>query len=210
MRITSFAVDDQIPYVFSSKYPKNVLGGQADHVVVKYRTSFAEGEELGIIYRTVNNPEYNVDMCYSELVGTDGQWHTVIFYMTEEASWNHFIMNLGLVPFYYADSSAQETMDIAWIKFYQEDPYDLYYESEYDPDGKPGGDEDTTAEEDVTADPEGDDTTAAEDVTTEPADESTEAPTEPAEKKGCGSAMGFGVAAVLTAMAAAVALKKKD
>ena len=193
--------------MFSSKYPKNVLGGQADHVVIKYRTSFADGDELGIIYRTVNNPEYNLDMCYSELVGTDGEWHTVIFYMTEEASWNHFIMNLGLIPFYYANDTAQETMDIAWIKFYQLDPYDLYFESLYDPDGKPDKDEDTSAAEDDTT-ASADETTAPEAPTDAPA---TEAPaeTEPA-KKGCGSSIGFGVAAVLSAMAAAVALKKKD
>ena len=210
MRITSFAVDDQFPYVFSSKYPKNVLGGQADHVVIKYRTSFADGDELGIIYRTVNNPEYNLDMCYSELVGTDGEWHTVIFYMTEEASWNHFIMNLGLIPFYYANDTAQETMDIAWIKFYQEDPYDLYFESLYDPDGKPDKDEDTSAAEDDTT-ASADETAAPEDATQAPDGAATEAPaeTEP-EKKGCGSSIGFGVAAVLSAMAAAVALKKKD
>ena len=210
MRITSFAVDDQMPYVFSNKYPKRVLAGSGDHVVVKYRTSFAEGDEMGIIYRTVNNPEYNVDMCYSELVGTDGEWHTVIFYMTEEASWNHFILNLGLVPFYYADDTAQETMDIAWIKFYQEDPYDLYFDSLYDPDGKPDKDEDTTAAEEETTVP-ADETTAPEDATQAPDGAATEAPTEtePA-KKGCGSSIGFGVSAVLSAMAASVALKKKD
>ena len=181
-----------------------------DYVVVKYRTSFAEGEELGILYRTVNSPEYNLDMCYSELIGTDGQWHTVIFYMTEEASWNHFILNIGLAPFYYADDTAQETMDIAWIKFYQEDPYDLYYESEYDPDGEPDGDGDTTAAEEETSAP-ADETQPPEDATQAPDDAATEAPaeTEP-EKKGCGSSIGFGVAAVLSAMAAAVALKKKD
>jgi hypothetical protein len=210
MRITSFAVDDNVPYVFSNKYPKRILAGSGDHVVVKYRTSFAEGDELGIIYRTVNNPEYNLDMAYSELVGTDGEWHTVIFYMTEEASWNHFILNLGLAPFYYADDTAQETMDIAWIKFYQEDPYDLYFESEYDPDGKPGKDEDTTAADEETTVP-ADETQPPEDTTQTPDGTATEAPaeTEP-EKKGCGSSIGFGVAAVLSAMAAAVALKKKD
>ena len=207
MRITSFAVDDQIPYVFSNKYPKRILGGSGDYVVVKYRTSFAEGDELGILYRTVNTPEYNLDMCYSELIGTDGQWHTVIFYMTEEASWNHFILNVGLAPFYYADDTAQETMDIAWIKFYQEDPYDLYYESEYDPDGEPDGDGDTTAVEEETSAP-ADETRPPEDATDAPA---TEAPTETeAEKKGCGSSISFSMAAILTAMAAAVALKKKD
>jgi hypothetical protein len=210
MRITSFAVDDNVPYVFSNKYPKRILAGSGDHVVVKYRTSFADGDELGILFRTVNNPEYNLDMCYSELIGTDGEWHTVIFYMTEEASWNHFILNLGLAPFYYADDTAQETMDIAWIKFYQEDPYDLYFESEYDPDGKPGKDEDTTAADEETSAP-ADETQPPEDATQAPDGTATEAPaeTEP-EKKGCGSSIGFGVAAVLSAMAAAVALKKKD
>jgi hypothetical protein len=38
----------------------------------------------------------------------------------------------------------------------------------------------------------------------------TEAPTDaPEEKKGCSSALGFGVTALLMAMAAAVAMKKK-
>ena len=149
-------------------------------------------------------------MAYSELIGTDGEWHTVIFYMTEEASWNHFILNLGLAPFYYADDTAQETMDIAWIKFYQEDPYDLYFESLYDPDGKPDKDEDTSAAEDDTT-ASADETAAPEDATQAPDGAATEAPaeTDPA-KKGCGASVSFGVAAVLSAMSAAVALKKKD
>ena len=115
-----------------------------------------------------------------------------------------------MAPFYYADDTAQETMDIAWIKFYQEDPYDLYYESEYDPDGKPGKDEDTTAAGEETSAP-ADGTQPPENVTNAPDGTVTEAPTETEEtKKGCGSSIGFGMVAVLSAMAAAVALKKKD
>ena len=203
MRITSFGSDDSIAYVYSNKFPKNVLGGQADHVVIKYRTSYADAEDLGIIYRTVNNPEYNLDACYFETIGGDGEWHTVIFYMMDEASWNHFIMNLGLVPFVYDDDAAQQTIDIAWIKFYQLDPYDLYADSQF---GE-GSRETEAPAEDTTAE----DTEAPAEDTTAPTDADTVAPTvDPVEKKGCGSVIGFGAVAVLSAMAATVALKKKD
>jgi hypothetical protein len=56
--------------------------------------------------------------------------------------------------------------------------------------------------------------TDAPDVTEAPTDTpdaGTEAPTDaPVEKKGCGSVVGFGVTALLMAVAAAVAMKKKD
>ena len=204
MRVTSYGGEDNLPYVFSSKYPKNVLGGQADYVVVKYRTSYAEAEELGIIFRTVNTPEYNLDACYYEIIGGDGEWHTVIFYMMDDASWNHFIMNMGFIPFVYAENSAQQTIDMAWIKIYQNDPTDLYADSLFG--GMPDDDETEEPDEDTTAE----DTQAPDGEATDPA-VTTEAPTEePAEKKGCGSVMSFGVVAILSAMAAAVALKKKD
>ena len=204
MRVTSFGGEDNLPYVFSNKYPKNVLGGQADYVVVKYRTSYAEAEELGIIFRTVNTPEYNLDACYYEIIGGDGEWHTVIFYMMDDASWNHFIMNMGFIPFVYAENSAQQTIDMAWIKIYQNDPTDLYADSLFG--GMPDDDETEEPDEETTAE----DTQAPDGEATDPA-VTTEAPTEePAEKKGCGSVMSFGVVAILSAMAAAVALKKKD
>ena len=204
MRITSFGGEDNLPYVFSSKYPKNVLGGQADYVVVKYRTSYAEAEELGIIFRTVNTPEYNLDACYYEIIGGDGEWHTVIFYMMDDASWNHFIMNMGFIPFVYAENSAQQTIDMAWIKIYQNDPTDLYADSLFG--GMPDDDETEEPDEETTAE----DTQAPDGEATDPA-VTTEAPTEePAEKKGCGAVMSFGAVAILSAMAAAVALKKKD
>lgn len=210
MRITSYGGEDSLPYVFSSKYPKNVLGGQADYVVLKYRTSFAEGEDLGIIFRTVNLKEYNIEDCYYEMIGTDGEWHTVIFYMTDDPSWNHFIMNLGFVPFLYAENSAQETLDIAWMKVYQVDPYELYADSEYDPDAEDDGETEETAV-DETAAPESEETQTPEDVTT-PEGDATAAPESETEapKEGCGATVGIGVVALLSAMAAFVALKKKD
>ncbi len=204
MRVTSFGGEDNLPHVFSSKYPTNVLGGQADYVVVKYRTSYAEAEELGIIFRTVNNPEYNLDSCYYQIIGGDGEWHTAIFYMMDDSSWGHFIMNIGFVPFVYAENSAQQTIDLAWIKIYQNDPTELYADSEFG--GGSADETDAPDEETTVADEE---TDAPEDATQAPDGNATEAPTDE-PKEGCASIVGFGAVAVLTAMAAAVALKKKD
>ena len=209
MRITSLT-SEGYAYAFSSKYPRNIVGSRGDYVVIRYRTSSDKGGDLGLSYRTGETPEYDLDMCYYDGVGTDGEWHTVIFYMTGEPGWNgaNFILNLCLVPFYDAQDFAQETFDIAWIKFYQNDPTDLYEADFY----VAGSEEETTAEE--TEAPTEEATTAPAEDTEAPTNApevTTEAPTDaPVEKKGCGSVIGFGVVAVMSAMAAAVALKKKD
>ena len=207
MRITSFGTDDNIPHVFSSKYPKNILGGQTNYVVVKYRTSFADAEELGIIFRTVNYPEYKLDDVYYELIGGDGEWHTVVFYMSDNPSWNHFIMNIGFVPFVYSNNAAQQTIDIAWMKFYTQDPYDLYADSEYS-DSK---EEETTAASEDTTPAETEAPAADTAATTNaPAVSDKTDETEAPAKSGCGSVIGMSAVAVLVAAAAFVALKKKE
>jgi hypothetical protein len=132
--------------------------------------------------------------------------------MTEEARWNHFILNMGFVPFLYTENSAQETIDIAWIKIYQNDPTDLYIDSEFDGIEDDGDETADEATDEATEAPVGDATDASSEETTAPqGGDATEAPTDaPHENKGCGSVVGFGVTAVLMAAAAAVALKKKD
>ena len=210
MRITSLTAEDRA-YAYSTKYPRNIVGSRGDYVVIRYRTSSAKGGDLGLSYRTGETPEYDLDMCYYDGVGTDGEWHTVIFYMTGEPGWNgaNFILNLCLVPFYDAKDTAQETFDVAWIKFYQNDPTELYEADFFDPDT--AEEEETTAEE--TEAPTEAATTAPAADTEAPTDapDVTEAPTDaPDEKKGCGSVIGFGAVAVLMAAAAAVVLKKKD
>ena len=206
MRITSLT-SEGYAYAASSKYPRNIVGTRGDYVVIRYRTSSAKGEDLGITFRTVQAPEYDLGMCYYDSVGTDGEWHTVIYYMTGEPGWDgaNFILNMALVPFYDAEDFAQETFDVAWIKFYQNDPTDIYEADFYVPDSS---EDDTTAEE-TEAPTEA--PTAEPEAPTEAPDAGTEAPTDaPVEKKGCGSVVGFGVTAMLVAMAAAVAMKKKD
>ena len=208
MRITSLTADGYA-YAASSKYPRNIVGSRGDYVVIRYRTASAKGGDLGLSYRTGETPEYDLDMCYYDGVGTDGQWHTVIFYMTGEPGWNgaNFILNLCLVPFYDAQDFAQETFDVAWIKFYQNDPTDLYAADFFDPDA----DVDETTAEDTAAPTEEATTVSVDTETPTAAPDVTEAPTDaPDEKKGCGSVVGFGAVAVMAAMAAAVALQKKD
>ena len=201
MRITSYGGEDNLPHVYSSKYPKNILGGQTNYVVVKYRTSYAEAEELGIIFRTVNAPEYDLDNVYYEVIGNDGEWHTVVFYMTENAAWSHFIMNIGFVPFVYAENSAQQSIDVAWMKFYTNDPYDLYADSEFG-----GEDEETTAAPAQSAPA---DTNGTEAPVTQPA-VGTQASTDEGKKSGCSSIIGVSAATVIMAAAACVALRKKE
>ena len=212
MRITSFGGEDNLPYVFSTKYPTNVLGGQADYVVVKYRTAYTEAEELGLIFRTVNNPDYRLDACYYEIIGGDGEWHTVVFYMMDDSSWNHFIMNLGFVPFVYAENSAQQSIDLAWIKIYQNDPTDLYADSAYDDDAGEEDEETSAPDGDATQAPDGETQAPNGDETQAPdgSDSSASGETEPTEEKGCGATVSFGLAAILSAMAAAMVWKKKD
>ncbi|MBQ3508226.1 MAG: hypothetical protein IJA91_06730, partial [Clostridia bacterium] len=207
MRITSFGGEDNLPHVFSSKYPKNILGGTTNYIVVKYRTSYAEAEELGVIFRTVNQKEYVLDDVYWELIGGDGEWHTVVFYMSESSAWNHFIMNIGFVPFVYAENSAQQTIDIAWMKFYNNDPYDLYVDSEFDD----GADEETTVESvqssPVETQATGIDTEAG---TNASAGTENTADTDAITESGCASMIGMSAVAVLATAAAFVALKKKE
>ena len=210
LRITALATGDDIAYAYSNKYPKNVLNGQADYVVVKYRSSFSASEDLGIIFRNVNHPEFNLDDPFTEVVGYDGEWHVVLFYMMDDPTWNHFIMNMGFIPFPYADGSAQQTLDIAWIKVYQQDPFDLYEELMYDDSAAT----ETEAPAEGTQAP-AEETQAPADGTQAPA-EGTQAPTEGTEggdktpEDGCASVVGMGTVAILAAAAAAVALRKKD
>jgi len=206
MRITSFGGEDNVPHVFSSKYPKNILGGQTQYVVVKYRTAYAEAEELGIIFRTVNDPDYNLDDVYWEVIGGDGEWHTVVFYMMDNPTWNHFIMNIGFVPFVYAQNSAQQTIDVAWMKFYTNDPTDLYYDSEF------GGGEDKDEETAAATESHTPDETQAPTDTQAPSlgTETTATSVRPPEEVGCASVVGMSAISILVVAAAFVACKKKE
>ena len=190
------------PYVWSNTYPRALLSNECQCIVVKYRSTSTVETELGILYRNAYFPDYDLENMYTESIGSDGEWHVVLFYMTGEEKWQNWIVNMGLSP--YADGeNLGQSIDIAYVKFYMEDPYDLYKELEYDPNKA----EETTEAptEEITEAPTAE-------VTEAPTAEVTEAPTaevtEPA-KSGCGATVGMGLVAVL-AMGAVLTFKKKE
>ncbi len=216
LRITSLATDGNYAYAYSQAYPKNLLGAWGPYIIVKYRTSSPVGEDLGLIYRTQNMTEHDVENCYAETIGHDGEWHIAYFDMSTEANWVHYIINMGFVLFPFADSTAGETIDIAFVKAYRFDPFDLYADDIYYDNGQ-SDDEDTTAAEDESADP--DDTADVIEETTATTADETAAPTEETTHggddpdtadKGCASTLGLLTLVALLPAAFIIGKKKED
>ncbi len=193
-----------LPYVWSKSYPRSLQSADCAYIAVKYRLPKGTETDMGILYRNAYYPEYDLENVYYESIGGDGEWKVVVFYMYGEEKWQNWIVNIGLAPFIDDENGAGQSIDIAFMKFYLQDPYDLYKELEYDPD---------KVEEDTTEAPTEDVTEApTEEITEVPTAEATEVPTaevtEPAES-GCGATVSLGLVAVL-AMGAVLTLKKKE
>ena len=193
-----------LPYVWSKSYPRSLQSADCAYIAVKYRLPKGTETDMGILYRNAYYPEYDLENVYYESIGGDGEWKVVVFYMYGEEKWQNWIVNIGLAPFIDDENGAGQSIDIAFMKFYLQDPYDLYKELEYDPD---------KVEEDTTEAPTEDVTEApTEEITEAPTAEATETPTaevtEPAES-GCGATVSLGLVAVL-AMGAVLTLKKKE
>lgn len=201
-RITALG---DLPYVWSKSYPRSLQSADCAYIAVKYRLPKDTETDLGILYRNAYYPEYDLENVYYESVGGDDEWKVVVFYMFGEEKWQNWIVNIGLAPFIDDESAAGKTIDIAFMKFYLQDPYELYKELEYDPDKQ----EETTVEETA------EETEAPTDAVTEaPTDAVTEAPTDAPEeteasKSGCGATLSMGALAIL-AMGAVVICKKKE
>ena len=192
MRIT--ATGDQA-YVYGNKYPVSV-SSETKFVVIKYRTTSTKASEMGIIYKSTSLKEYDLDATAFETVTADGQWHYLYIEMSGEEHWQDWIVSLGIVPFVNTTGIAGESVDIAWIKFYRDDPWDI---PEYEADREAT----ETTEEPTT-----------EEITTEPAttEAQTEAPSEEvteAEESGCKGIVG-GAFAVVALIGVAFVVKKKD
>ena len=192
-----------LPCVWSKSYPRSLQSAECAYIAVKYRLPKGVESDMGILYRNAYYPEYDLENVYTESIGGDDEWKVVIFYMFGEEKWQNWIVNIGLAPFMDVDSPAGKTIDIAFMKFYLQDPYDLYKELEYDPDNVVEDTEAPTETEAPTAAPPAAPTAP---VTEGP----TEAPTETkAPKSGCGSTVAVGLVAML-ALGAVLTLKKKE
>ncbi len=204
MRITSVG---DMPYVWSDRYPRNMQSQDVKYIVVRYRTSSDVGDELGILYRNFDFPTYDFEELYSETIGNDGEWHTVVFWMEGEPRWVNWIVNMGLAPFAGSEGSAGRSIDIAYVKFYAQDPSDLVEDEIYDP--SVNGEETTVAETEPVTDPSTEETTVALEETTAAATEATTvAETEP-EKTGCASTVAVGVL-LLCSLAGAALLRRRE
>lgn len=195
MRIT--ATGDEA-YVYGNKYPVSVSSA-TKFVVIKYRTTSTKANNMGIIYKSTTLKAYDLEATAYEEIKADGQWHYLYIDMNGEENWQDWIVSLGIVPFVATEGIAGESVDIAWIKFYHEDPWDI---PEYEADRKATA---PTTEE-VTTEPTVE--TTEEVVTTEAPE--TEAETEAPEKQGCGSVVGGAFAVVAILAVAFVAKKKED
>ena len=200
-RITALG---DLPYVWSKSYPRSLQSAECAYIAVKYRLPKGTEADMGILYRNAYYPEYDLENVYAESIGGDDEWKVVIFYMFGEEKWQNWIVNVGLAPFMDDDAAAGKTIDIAFMKFYLQDPYDLYKELEYDPD--------KVVEDTTEAPTDGETEAPTEEATTAPAETPTEPvteePTEPA-KSGCGSTVAVGLVAML-ALGGVLTLKKKE
>ena len=204
MRIT--ATGDEA-YIYGSKYPVSV-SSVTKYMVMKYRTSSTKANNTGIIYKSTTLKEYNLEHTAYSTVVSDGQWHYMYLELGAEEHWQDWIVAMGIVPFVETTGIAGESIDLAWIKFYYEDPWDI---PEYEADRNATG----NSSEEVTTEPTVESTDAAD---TDAAD--TDAPATNApdteteiesviEKMGCGSVIG-GAFAVVALVAVAFAAKKKE
>ena len=203
MRITATGDD---AYIYSSQYPRSV-SSSTRYCVIKYRTSSAKAGDLGLIYKSTSLKEYDLsETAYDRIVG-DGKWHYLYLDMGGETHWQDWIVSLGVVPFVGAEGVENECVDIAWIKFYHEDPWDIY-EADWYPE--PTEPESTTAPGTEDESPESTDAkTEAPDQTDAKTEEKTEADTQ-AASGGCGSVVAVPAIALIAMLGVAFVAKKKD
>ena len=193
IRIT--ATDDNA-YIYGNKYPVSV-SSDTKFCIIKYRTSSEKAADLGVIYKSTSLKQYDLSEAAYETVVADGNWHYLYIDMSGETNWQDWIVSMGIVPFLNVEGAAGESVDIAWIKFYNDDPWDIEeYENDRNAISKPT--EEPTTEEVTT-----------EEVTTEQATEEQTTET-PKQEKGCGGIVGAGALVAIIALGACAITKKKD
>ena len=193
-----FTATEDGGYFYSNIYPRNVLS-DARYAVIKYRATTENAEELGILWKTRQDPEFRLEECFYEIINVGDGWNYYVIDTSSEGSWQDYIRSIGFMPFHDATGAAGSVFDLAWIEFYGEDPYDLYEDLIVEA-------EKNTTEADT--EPEGDSTVVDGDVTTAPegGEEATTAPEQ--TKSACKGAVGAGVLAIVAILGTAIVLKK--
>lgn len=193
LRIT---MEEDGGYVYSTAYPRNLLS-DARYLVIKYRNNAEKNDECGVIWQTRQDPDFHLEECYYDFLETGDQWNYLLIDMNGEARWMDYIQTIGLVPCYDTTDVAGTTMDVAWIKCYNLDPYDMY--EQYLP-----------SEEETTEEPVDSDSQGSEDATTAPQGGEEQTTEAPEQKKACGSIVAAPVVALVAVLGVAFVAKKKD
>ena len=94
------------------------------YIAIKYRTTSEKSNTFAVNFTNSSCPELNREYDYEcEFgLGTDGEWHTMVFEMDFNPDWQQFITNFYLCPFTSAEDPTGETIDIQWIKYYSAAP----------------------------------------------------------------------------------------
>lgn len=123
------------PYAGGQKIPLGLNTRESPYVAIRYRTASKYGSKMGISY-AADTAQIGAPLTFDRsnrvLLGTDGEWHTVVFDMSDMQNW---VMNMAFWPFLNADEDVTgETFDIQWVKYYTEKPE---FSDVFDPDATP-------------------------------------------------------------------------
>ena len=192
-----FTAAEDLAYFYSNTYPRNVLS-DAKYFVIKYRTNFEKTDEIGILWKTRQDPEYKLDdTCYYDFITAADGWNYAVVDMSSEGTWQDYIRGIGFIPFYDTEGIAGATFDLAWIEFYGEDPTDLYEDL-------------MITEEETTKEPVDSDSQGSEDATTAPQGSEEQTTEAPKTEKACGGIVAVPVVALVAVLGVAFVAKKKD
>lgn len=123
LNLCSFGPD--YGYAVSPDVPDRMKCEQARYVVIKYYNP-ERVQELGLIWRCqVASAGYNVrDPKTAQLEDAQIGWKYLIVDMSDHALWSGTLYDFGLLL--YSPGSQMQYLWLQWIKFYSEDPTELY------------------------------------------------------------------------------------
>ena len=178
---------------------------------IMFRNIWTEGGTLwyaaGDVMGAKDGCNFPVSIYDGEFYGEDEEYVFIPWDLTD--LWEGRINTIRLD--FAIEDEANREFDICFAGMFRSEDEAYAYAEEYlrattdvDPDATK---EETVPETDPETDPE---TTPDGDATQAPEGDATNAPETEAPKEGCGGIISFGAVAILSAAAAAVALKKKD
>ena len=120
-----YAFGPSFGYAASAEIPLRMKCEQARYVVVKYYNP-NQVQELGFIWRCqAASAGYNTkNPKMAQLESSGNSWQYLIVDMSDHALWSGALYNFGFLL--YSSDSGSQSLWLQWLKFYSEDPTELY------------------------------------------------------------------------------------